>query len=49
MEQLYLKIALVLLAILGMFFLMSDSVKLLGSDKLKTVRLKNSEDNNARK
>jgi hypothetical protein len=49
MEHLYLKIALVLIAALGMFFLMSDSVKMFGSGKLKSVSFKSSKGNNAGK
>ncbi|MCO5252419.1 MAG: hypothetical protein M9949_13510 [Candidatus Kapabacteria bacterium] len=49
MEQLYLKMALVLLAALGLFFLMTDSIKMFGSGKLKTVKLKSGNDTNARK
>jgi hypothetical protein len=49
MEQLYLKMALVLLAALGLFFLMTDSIKMFGSGKLKTVKLKSGNDTNAKK
>lgn len=47
MEQFYLKLALVLLAALGLFFLMTDSVKMFGSSKLKAVRIRRDKGNNS--
>lgn len=49
MEMLYMRLALVLIAAIGVLFLMLDSNKLFGSEKLNPVRNKSEINENNRK
>ncbi len=49
MEMLYMRLALVLIAAIGVIFLMLDSNKLFGSEKLKPARYKSEINEGTRK